>query len=514
MCIFMSKSKTKKYLIAGLTGLVFGFSLMIGFNYMWVNSSKNDSCMACHFHPESDASWKQSVHYNNNSGVMTECAACHLPPKGSFDYVKAKITTGTKDLWSYLTKNKEDIDWESKSQLEYAQTIVYNESCKACHVNLFPQGITDEGVTAHLHYEENEKELNLQCISCHLDVGHYNPNYKHSALTEVPVEDTNAEIYTESTPVTEFKNYVETIPGTSAAISMVAIPGGSFTMGSSDKEPFHKADEAPQRKVSVSPFFMGELEVTWNQFWAFYKETMSEGRTSPETIYANNSREDIDAVSGPTPPFGFPDQGWGMGERPAITMTHYSAETFCQWLSLKTGKKYRLPTEAEWEYAARGGTETPYFFEGNPKKFTNGGFWNEMFGADTTNINSYVIYGNNSKNRTQEPSMVKANPFGLKNMLGNAMEYCSDWYAEDAYAKLSDGAVNPKGPESGTEHVVRGGQYTDDAADVRAAARSKTQHAAWLKTDPQNPKSIWWYSDIKGIGFRVVCEVPEGVAAN
>ena len=85
------KSKTKKYLVAGLTGLVLGFSFMIGFNYMWVNSSKNDSCMACHYHPEADASWKQSVHYNNNSGVMTDCAACHLPPKGSFEYVKAKI---------------------------------------------------------------------------------------------------------------------------------------------------------------------------------------------------------------------------------------------------------------------------------------------------------------------------------------------------------------------------------------------------------------------------------------
>ena len=507
----MSKSgKSKKFLLVGLAGLVLGFSLMIAFNYVWVNSSKNESCMACHFHPESDASWKQSVHYNNESGVMTDCAACHLPPKGSFEYVKAKAKTGMKDLWSYMTKNPEDVDWDSKGELEYAQTIVYNESCKACHVNIFPKGITDEGVTAHLYYDENEEKLNLQCISCHLDAGHYNPNYKHEALTSAPT--VGGEVYAEATPVTEFKNFTETVPGTSASINMIAIPGGSFKMGSPENEPFHKADEAPQRNVTISPFFMAEVEVTWDQFWAFFGDTMSEGRTPPEVIYANNTREDCDAVSGPTPPFGFPDQGWGMGSRPAITMTHYSAETFCQWLSLKTGKKYRLPTEAEWEYAARGGTETPYYFDGSPKD-SNDGFWNGLFGADTTVINSHVIYVNNSKNRTQEPTKMKANPFGLKNMLGNVMEYCSDWYAEDAYSKMQDGAVDPKGPESGTEHVVRGGYYTDDAANMRSAARGKTNHVEWLRTDPQNPKSIWWYSDIKGVGFRVVCEVPEGVSA-
>ena len=126
-------------------------------------------------------------------------------------------------------------------------------------------------------------------------------------------------------------------------------------------------------------------------------------------------------------------------------------------------------------------------------------------------IASNVIYAANSGNRTQEPSRVAANPFGLKNMLGNVMEYCSDWYAEDAYSALQDGAVDPKGPASGVEHVVRGGSYASDAADVRSAARASTRHDDWLRTDPQNPKSIWWYSDIKGIGFRVVCEVPDGL---
>ena len=211
----------------------------------------------------------------------------------------------------------------------------------------------------------------------------------------------------------------------------------------------------------------------------------------------------------------------GYAEYPVVGVTWEQANAFCHWRTsfLKDvggmmTNAYRLPTEAEWEYAARGGTDTPYYFEGSPKDYTNDGFWNNLFGADTTVINSHVIYANNSKNRTQEPTKMKANPFGLKNMLGNVMEYCSDWYAEDAYSQMQDGAVDPKGPATGEEHVVRGGYYVDDAANLRSAARGKTQHDAWLNTDPQNPKSIWWYSDIKGVGFRVVCEVPEGVSAN
>jgi formylglycine-generating enzyme required for sulfatase activity len=305
--------------------------------------------------------------------------------------------------------------------------------------------------------------------------------------------------------VTSFDDFTEQIPGTAVSFKMIAIPGGTFRMGSTEKESFHRADESPVRRVTLQPFFMAEVETTWNQYWSFYANTMSEGRTPPATIYANNSRPDVDAISGPTPPFGFPDQGWGSGDRPAITMTHYAAETFCQWLSLKTGKKYRLPTEAEWEYAARAGSQTSYFFEGDPKRFSDKGFMRKFFSAKTDSISAYVIYAKNSNNKTQEPSQVKPNPFGLKNMQGNVMEYCADKYDPKAYAKGEDNVDNPLITE-GEEWVVRGGNYTSDASELRAAARSHTQHEAWLKTDPQQPKSIWWYSDVRGIGFRVVCE--------
>ena len=505
------RKKTRWYI--GLGGVVVGAALCVVLTHFYQQSSTDESCQSCHFHPESAASWKLSSHYNNHVGVKTECAACHLPPEGTIDHFAAKARTGMKDVWSALTKDKEDIDWDSKGELEQAVKIVYNESCKSCHVNLMPSGISDDGVSAHLYYEENETKLGLQCISCHLDVGHYNPNYKHSKMVGVPQTRTPGEPFTEPATVTAFANYAEQIPATDVAIRMVAVPGGTFQMGSSEKDRYSQSDEYPQHTVSVSPFFMSEAEITWDQYWAFYAETMSEGRTAPETIYANNERDDVDAVSGPTPPFGYPDQGWGMGDRPAITMTWYAAKTFCQWLSLKTGRHYRLPTEAEWEYAARGGTDTPYFFEGKPSDFTQERFLNRILGADTTGINHFAIYAANSRSRTQEPSRVAANPFGLKNMVGNVQEYCSDWYAPDAYQSVAEGTRDPQGPATGTEHVVRGGCYADDAVALRSAARAHTDHDAWLRTDPQNPKSIWWYSDIKGIGFRIVCDVPEGILA-
>ena len=494
-----------------LGAFALGIVLALTFTAVDTRSSTNESCMSCHYHEEADRLWKQSPHHLNGSGVVTDCVSCHLPPKenGINRYYMIKMRMGAKDLLTKALKDKDEIDWAAKRTEDYAPRIVDYASSVKCHENLYPEGISDDGIAAHLHYEENVEKLGLNCVSCHLNAGHHIPGYTHQKL-QGTVDTGPGEIYSAPAVLTRFEAFTETVPGTNAAIRMVAVPGGEFLLGSPAGEAHRRPDEGPQKRVRISPFFLAETEISWQQFWSFYNETLSEGRTPPSVIYAANSRPDLDAVSGPTPPFGFPDQGWGMGERPAITMTHYAAETFCQWLSLKTGRRYRLPTEAEWEYAARGGTDSPYFFAGDPKRYEPKGL-RRLFGADTTQIARYVIYSGNSPARTQEPDRVKPNPFGLKNMLGNVMEYCADYYAPDAYSRIADGTLDPTGPESGSEYVVRGGSYADGAGSVRCAARDHTRHDEWLRTDPQNPKSIWWYSDIKGIGFRVACEVPEGM---
>ena len=116
----MGKHK-RKYLLTGLGGIIIGLSLMMVFNSFWISSSSNDSCMSCHAHPESDASYRLSYHYNNGSGTKTDCAACHLPPKGTFRHAYTKARMGIKDMWSHLTKDAESIDWDRKSELEYSR---------------------------------------------------------------------------------------------------------------------------------------------------------------------------------------------------------------------------------------------------------------------------------------------------------------------------------------------------------------------------------------------------------
>ncbi len=430
---------------------------------------------------------------------MTNCVDCHLPPRGH-GYIRSKIKHGAIDIYGFLFKDHDKIDWEAKRTIDKANKYTYESSCLDCHANLYPTTLSDDGVDSHIYYEENQEELT--CLNCHMYTGHYKEGYEHAQNIAFAQEETEADsLFTAPAVVDTFANYTEYIPGSAASFGMAAIPGGEFMMGSPEKEPLRNDNEGPQVKVKVDSFFMGVTEVSWDEFLAWFNATASEGRIGSE------EQAGVDAFSGATPPWGAPDQGWGKRDRPAITMTHYAATEYCRWLSHVTGKKYRLPTEAEWEYAARGGTSGPYFFEGSPRDYTTSTIWNKLFGADTAIINTYVIYKENSSMRTQPPAEVAPNPFGLKNMLGNVAEFCMDWYSPNIFEQYQDGVANPTGPESGSERVIRGGAFLNDAAVVRCASRGQTQSVEWLKTDPQIPKSTWWYSDAVHVGFRVVCEV-------
>lgn len=495
----------KKLLLLLLFGFVLGIIITLLSNKVLDATSTNESCEICHVHPHVFDSWKLSDHYVTRVGIHIGCVDCHLPPKGQ-GYLKEKIKASVRDVYGLVFKDSADYNWEAKSTLEYARHHVFQESCDHCHQNLFPLTLTKDGQDAHLYYTQNEDKL--QCINCHLHVGHYDPNAIHAKNVQFGSTGAdNKERYTTPAEVSAHEDFTETVPGTTISFSMKAIPGGNFKIGSPEDEQMRRPDEGPQKNVTISPFFMAEVEVTWDEFLAFYGATAAEGRSTDTE--GTRTETQVDAISGPTPPYGQPDQNWGLGSRPAITMSYHAAETYCKWLSQVTGKTYRLPTEAEWEYAARGGTGTPYFFEGNPKDFGKKGFPASLFKKPSVEIHSYVIFEGNSGLKTQEPEAVETNPFGLKNMLGNAAEYCSDWYAEDAYAQLADNSTDPKGPVSGEEHVVRGGYFRSKVGDVRSASRDYTRTVDWLKTDPQMPKSIWWLSDCNYISFRVVCEFDE-----
>ena len=506
-----STRKSRKGLFLFI-GVFVGFALFVSMYQATVFFSSNQSCMMCHMHPHADESWRMGIHGGvvNSTGVMVSCVDCHLPPRSqTWAHYTAKARHGINHVWGWLTNDT--INWDRGLTWDEAVRFVYNQSCMECHTNLLTPGLSSDGINAHLHFMDNHERLNLQCISCHMNAGHYDPNFVKGRLESfgLPTVVDSSLFYIEPAIVTAFANFTEQIPGTAVSFNMIAIPGGRFMMGSPANEPFRQPNEGPQHEVEVSPFFMSEIQVTWDMFNAFFGQTRSEGRTDPELARFNNSvATTVDGLSGPTAPWGNPDQGWGDGERPAITITRYAAQVFTQWLSMKTGRNYRLPTEAEWEFAARGGTDTPYFFPGSPRDFAPRWFRRN---PSMEAIAPYVIFNYNSSRRTHLPDAVRPNPFGLRHMLGNVFEYVLDVYDPNAFEGRTGVTVNPlvtTGPvvTDRQEYVIRGGFFDSDAAGVRVAARTHTRYDDWLRTDPQMPKSIWWFSDFRGIGFRVVME--------
>jgi formylglycine-generating enzyme required for sulfatase activity len=208
-------------------------------------------------------------------------------------------------------------------------------------------------------------------------------------------------------------------------------------------------------------------------------------RIEPDTVDVT-----ADGVTRPTPEYQPMDFGMGHDNFPAICMTQLAAKTYCEWLSAKTGCYYRLPTEAEWEYACRAGTTTAFHW-----------------GDDPSLIDEYAWYDGNSNGGYAEVGQRQPNPWGLYDMHGNVSEWCLDQYIPDYYAQhpadtcvLSPLAIPPV-----NEHprVVRGGSWMDPPEFCRSAARLGSD-PLWKVQDPNFPKSMWYHTDAIFVGFRVV----------
>ena len=268
------------------------------------------------------------------------------------------------------------------------------------------------------------------------------------------------------------KSYQYTFPETSVTFKMIAVPGGKFLIGSNSSN--RADDETPQKQVELSPFWIGEKEVTFAEWDLFFKD------------YDYPQAKKIDGVTRPTAPYI--DMTRGMGrqpDHPVNSISQTAAMMYCRWLYIKTGVFYRLPTEAEWEYACKAGSKT-----------------DRPFGDDEAMLREYGHFAENSAGKFHPVGSKKSNAWGIFDMLGNLSEWTIDQYVPDYYRQ-----IDPKDPMTvpGSRYprTVRGGSFLDDAGELRCTNRIPSE-AAWNKSDPQVPKSQWWLTDGVFVGFRMV----------
>lgn len=275
-------------------------------------------------------------------------------------------------------------------------------------------------------------------------------------------------------------------------MKLVEIPAGEFLMGAEETEApllkkFPYCDrnwvnaELPRHKVRITkPFFMGQYEVTLNQFLKFYHDakykTEAELDGNPSWGFDKDGNMVESARFRPWEPIA-----WKIEQNhPVIYVTWNDAVAFCEWLSAKEGKIYRLPTEAEWEYACRAGSVTRYSFGDDPEqlfRFANAADSSRLSAlypkSPEKKVRSLYLFGSDGFVWTAPVGKFLPNSFGLYDMHGNAWEWCSDWYDENYYGRsVTD---DPQGPLTGTTRVLRGGGFYDAPFHLRCARRNSDQ---------------------------------------
>ena len=290
--------------------------------------------------------------------------------------------------------------------------------------------------------------------------------------------------------------YSAKIPGTEVAFEMIPVAGGTVKLGTPADEAGRSDDEGPQASVKIDPIWVGKTELTWGEYKTYmglYKIFKNPQKMSG--IRKVNSSNRVDAITAPTPLY-MPTHTFEYGEdpqQPAVTMTQYAAKQYTKWLSGMTGLQYRLPTEAEWEYAARGNTTSAY-----------------SFGMDASELENYASFDINSPDGAAAVGSKKPNPFGLHDIHGNVWEWTVDGYSENGFAKLGDGVKTMEEaiqwPTKADSRVVRGGGWQDPADRCRSGSRMSSQDEDWKGEDPNSPLSPWWYTTdpARSVGMRLV----------
>ena len=266
----------------------------------------------------------------------------------------------------------------------------------------------------------------------------------------------------------KFSGYVQKIPGTVVRFELLPVPAGRVEARDSKN--------AEPRIVDVKPFWIGKTEVTWDEFDIFAfaldaptKEArhqfLSEGKTRPSYVYSD------------------PRLGFGHHRYPAICVSRYAATMYCNWLTEKTGRRYRLPTPEEWQWACAAGRKTP------PTR--------QEIDAAAWHRENCVIDYDWPDGKTHPVGTKQPNAFGLQDMLGNVAEWVLREGEDPAHKPVAAG-----GSWQSLPHLLHGGYR-------------QTQTERWQITDPQHPKSRWWLTDGGFVGFRVVCDdVPFGATNN
>jgi formylglycine-generating enzyme required for sulfatase activity len=284
--------------------------------------------------------------------------------------------------------------------------------------------------------------------------------------------------------------------GGGVKLEMVLIPAGEFKMGSGESakdtsaffnktygEDFLNADffkdEHPQHRVRITkPFYLGTYHVTRGQFRQFVADT------AYKTDAEKGERPGAFGWDPEKKAFGFNEKySWRNAgfeqtdEHPVVNVSWNDAVAFCKWLSKKEGKTYRLPTEAEWEYACRAGTTTRYYSGDDPETLAKVGNVADARAKAKFPDWKYTIKANDGYVFTAPVGKFKPNAFRLYDMHGNAWQWCADWYGAEYYA--ASPADDPTGPDSGDDRVLRGGSWVDWPNFTRSARRIGDNLGNW-----------------------------------